>query len=454
MEDSQKEQNLAKFTFEEEINKFINHLDAQYSIMPLIMQLLAVKLIQESKHVSKFINDYGVKDEEKKEDEESDTIGIPSEKINEFIKLNKTVQTTSLAHDLLPINFIVSFVSQYDAYLGGLIKTMFYSKNELLNTTEKNILLSEILKFKSIEEAQEYIIEKEVESVLRESHIKQFKWLENKLGITLRKDLSSFADFVEITERRNLFVHTNGIVSRQYIEICRENNVKNNDINIGDKLDAKPKYFSHCYSTLYEIGVKLGHVVWRKLLPIENDKADAHLINLCFDLIVNEHYKLALNLLSFATDTLKKHNQENLCTFIINKALTYYLSDKKTECNKILDQHDWSASSDKFKLAITVLKDDYEQAIKIMKTIGNQNNHISKNAYREWPLFKFFRKEDAFKETYKQIFGEELTYIETKPKDLEDIANDLKKLKKEATESKKEDTLDDTDKTSDTNKSK
>jgi hypothetical protein len=432
-----------KPNFSSEIDKFIKHIEAQTDIVPLVMSLLSIKLVQESKHVDKYIKENGLLIESE-DNSETKNLSIPAEKINEFIKLNEKVDTTNLAYNLLPINFVVSFVSQYDAYLGGLIRVMFLNKPEMLNSSEKNIMFSELLKFSSIEEAQEFVVEKEVESVLRESHIKQFKWLENKLGITLRKDLSSFSDFIEITERRNLFVHCNGKVSRQYIENCNENQVKDIDkIKIGDILNAKPAYFSKCYLTLFEIGVKLGHVMWRKLKPEENDEADAHLINITYELLIKGHFKLAINLLTFATDTFKKHTQETICVLTINKALAFYLSDKKIECKKVIEKHDWSATNDKFKLAVSVLLEKFTESIELMKSIGNNNEHLNKEAYRDWPLFSDFRKTTEFKNTYKEIFDEDLIYIETKPRDLEDILYELKQLKKESADIENEEVIED-----------
>lgn len=433
----QAEIKVVKPDFGKEIDSFIKHIEAQADIVPLVMGLLSVKMVQESKHVDKYIKENGIVEKEDNGDEKGKLL-IPSDKFKEFIELNEKVETTDLAYNLLPINFVVSFVSQYDAYLGGLIRTMFISKPEFLNSSEKNILFSELIKFESIEEAREFTVEKEVESVLRESHLKQFKWLENKLGITLRKDLPSFSEFIEITERRNLFVHCNGIISRQYLEVCKENDVKNIDkTKLGQKLNANPAYFNKCYMVLFEIGVKLGQVIWRKLQPDDIESADAHLNNVCYQLLIKGHNRLALNLLTFATDTLKKHHdQEMLCILTINKALAHYLSDKKDDCKKVLSKHDWSATNDKFKLAIAVLREEYENAIELMKSIGTSNKHINQGAYREWPLFRHFRKRDDFKLAYKEIFNEELVYIEPKPRNLEDILTDLKQLRKEAEEEK------------------
>ncbi|WP_343747593.1 hypothetical protein [Fluviicola sp.] len=441
LEEIQAEINSSKPDFASEINKFIKHIESQADIVPIVMSLISLKLVQESRHVEQYIKDSGII--EKKKDESTDgdepkqsKLLVPSDKFKGFIELTEKVDKTGLAYQLLPINFVVSFVSQYDAYLGGLIRTMFFAKPELLNGSEKNILFSELMKFASIEDAKEFLIEKEVESVLRESHLKQFKWLENKLGITLRKDLPSFSDFIEITERRNLFVHCNGVVSRQYIDVCRENEVKNIDeIKVGEQLSAKPEYFNKCYQILFEIGVKLGQVTWRKLIPDEIEKADAHLNNVCYQLLIKGHNRLALKLLTFATDTIKKHaDQEMVCIFTINKALAHYLSNKKEECKKVLEKHDWSATNDKYKLAIAVLKEESEDAIKLMKSIGSTSKDVTKDAYREWPLFREFRKTDTFKTAYVEIFEEEFIYVEPKPKNLEDIVSEMQQLKKEALE--------------------
>lgn len=438
--DQKKIEKVKELSFEREIDNFIKHIEAQTDIFPLVMNLITSKLVQESKLVADYIKTNELKDKEEpeSEDDKGMKLLIPMDKINGFIELTESVDTTELALDLLPVNFIVSFVSQYDAYLGRIIKTIFNLKPELLNNSEKNLLFSELLKFNSMDEAREFVVEKEVESVLRDSHLKQFKWLENKLNMTLRKDLPSFSSFIEITERRNLFVHCNGFVSRQYLDICKENNVENiENITIEEKLKVTPAYFGKCYSILLEIGVKLGQVIWRKLQPEQLEDADNHLNNVCFELLKKGHRKLALNLLTFATDTLKKHhNQEIMCIFTINKALAYYLSNKKKEATKILSGHDWSATSDKFKLAVSVLNEDFENALKIMKGIGKSSESMPKEAYQEWPLFTEFRKRDDFKETFKEIYKEDLLFIEKKPKSLEEIVDEIKEIKK-ATEKEK-----------------
>lgn len=422
-------------SFGDEISQFIRHIESLRETTPLVMELVSGKLIREAKAIDNFIKENKIEEKDEKDERK---ILIPSEKIKEFIKLNDKVNASLIAQNYLPSNFIVAFVSQYDAYLGRLIRTIFLTRPELLNASEKNIVFSELIEFTSIDEARDFVIEQEVESVLRESHLKQFKWVENKLGMKLREDLPSFTPFIEITERRNLFVHCNGVVSRQYISNCKENKVQGIEkVKLGDSLGASPRYLGKCYSVIFEIGVKLGQVIWRKLKPDEMEKADQNLNDICFELLVKGHYSLAINLLSFATTTLKKnHNQEMKCIFIINKALGYYLSGKKEECYKILDEHDWSATSDTFQLGTSVLREEYSRAASLMKIIGENHDRVLKTSYMEWPLFKNFRQTELFKNSYKEIFKEEFAFIETRPQKLTDLLDDIKELRKEADENK------------------
>ena len=135
--------------------------------------------------------------------------------------------------------------------------------------------------FGSVEAAREYLIEKEIETVLRKSHAEQFDWLENKFGLPLKKGLDVWPAFIEVTERRNLFVHTSGLVSRQYLDVCAKHKVTlPKDATLGNELGVSKEYFTVAHEAIFEVGVKLAHVLWRKLKPEDREEADDNLSDL------------------------------------------------------------------------------------------------------------------------------------------------------------------------------
>jgi len=356
------------------------------------------------------------------------------DEIREFSRTIKKLEKASLALTLVIRSFFVSLISQYDAFLGKIIGTLFILKPELLNISERQISFAELLEFGSIEAARDHIIEKEVETVLRKSHSEQFDWLESKFKLELRKGLESWPSFVELTERRNLFVHTSGVVSQQYIDVCNKHEVDHKEsISRGVELHATRDYFKHAYETIYEIAAKLMHVLWRKALPHDRDSADCNLIEISYELIVEKRFDLARKLLDFSQHTIKKYaSEQNELILLVNQAQAYKLLGNNVMTRKIVQSKDWSAKNDEFKLAEAVLLDDFMTAVAIMKRIG-ANGKPGKDAYRDWPLFTNFRKSEQFLRTFEEVFCE--PFHETPPATESDMTRQLAELKKIIAES-------------------
>ncbi len=96
---------------------------------------------------------------------------------------------------------------------------------------------------------------------------------------------------------------------------------------------------------------------------------------------------------------------------ILNKAQAYKWNGQDEECKEVINSIDWSASEERFKIAVAVLNDDFCKAAEIMKKIG-VNGSLNKAAYREWPIFKEFRKSEKFIEAFEGVFEEKFDIIE------------------------------------------
>jgi hypothetical protein len=132
----------------------------------------------------------------------------------------------------VPELFLIGLVGAYDVFLANLIRCIFVERPEMLSSSERNISYKDLTEIGSVEAAREQIIEKEVESVLRESHSQQIDWLEKKLDIPLRKDLKIWSEFIELCERSNLLSHANGLVSSQYIAVCKRHDVDLKNVSV------------------------------------------------------------------------------------------------------------------------------------------------------------------------------------------------------------------------------
>ncbi|MCG9910521.1 MAG: hypothetical protein MH137_04390 [Flavobacteriales bacterium] len=396
--------------FDKAVNKYLNHIESLWTSMPVVL-----KTIERTKNSAILEHNEFLNNNCNFIESENHFL-IPIEHIRKNTQLRKSVDNSTTAIKIIKRNFLVSIISQFDTYVSDLIKAIFEVRPEIIQNSEKQLTFSELNRFKSIQDAQDYIIEKEIETVLRESYTEQFKWFENKLKIQLRKDLSIWETFIEITQRRNLFVHNDGKISTQYLNVCKENNVQLDDkLKVGDELDVGLKYFDKSFKCLFEIGVKLNQVIRRNLLPDELEKADNSFLNISFELIQNSQLDLAKTLYDFSDKYIKKYSNEDLkLRILLNRAQTYKWLDKEKECTEIINSIDWTATGDLFKLASKVLIDDYVSACEIMKNIGDNEKVLNKTFYKDWPIFKKFRVTDEFKKTYLEIFKTEFEITEDK----------------------------------------
>lgn len=408
----------------ESLETFLMHLDSIRDTLPMTMLLL-------EPHSKKANNDFisFVKNEveEIEDDKGKKKLLVKIDQSKLFESLEKNAYISSLAAKIIPESLFVSLISQYDAFLNRLLRAIFEIKPDILNGSDRNLSFSQLVSMGSIQDAREFIIEKEIDTILRKSHSEQFDYLESKLGIELRKGLPIWSTFIEITERRNLLVHCDGTTSGQYFKVCKEHNCVIGETKPGDRLGVPAKYFSQAYKCLYEITVKLTHTLWRKLIPSDLKQADMAMNDICYDLINNESLELADILLQFAYGQKKHYNDSSKNLLIINGALSKYLQNKKDEAKVILDKKDWSASSDDFKLANAVLTDNFEKAYQIMQRIG-KNGDIDQSDYKQWPLFSIIREEEKFKQVFKEIFEEDYKVLETPMRPVQEMIT--KALKK------------------------
>lgn len=400
--DSQDEAKTGLPTFGPEVDLFCKHIDAIGDV--LVGMVMAVQEITKQSKVE--LTDFENENCDVNDNGEERSVKIPNAHYREWKRRAQRFEHFNLSRVLLPRSLLVSLISQYDAYFGRVLRTTFIRKPGILNASEKKITFEALSQFSSIDAAREYILEKEVETILRSSHADQFKWMENTFSLPLTKDLASWPSFIEITERRNLFVHTDGVVSSQYIAVCKLHKCRlDESTKEGDRLDVPQEYFSAAHSCIFEIGVKLGHVLWRKLLPEERTVADSHFTAVTYELIERGKWDLAIKLLDFACSEFKKFSSEGAqLTLTVNRAQAYKWRGDEDRCKRIMKAVDWSAKSDQFRLADAVLADDWVHAAKVMRRIG-KDGAIDQNEYRDWPLFREFRKQQPFLDAYEEVFG-------------------------------------------------
>lgn len=347
---------------------------------------------------------------------ETGEMDIPTRHYREFQKKERHKKRTERALALVPQSYLVSLVSLYDQFYAGLVRLIYRIEPEKLKESNKTFCYRDLCDYSSVQEVKVEIVDEQVEDLLRESHVKQFEWLANAMGLATLKSFSEWAAFVELTERRNLFVHSDGVVSQQYINVCNGENVcLPKGIAKGSQLMVDKNYFEHAFKTLYVVGIKLtqmlAHTVYDKQYSNDYESIDKILISNVYELIAEELYDVAISVSEFAHDDKfigPRHNGHDRCFILLNYAQAYKWNGQDDKCQMLLAATDCTTWKDDLLIPKLTLEGKFDEVYEKMRTVGDKSDILTPESYRQWPIFKEIRREKQFAEVFKEIFGEEL----------------------------------------------
>ena len=303
-------------------------------------------------------------------------------------------------------NNVVSLVSRFDQFFVAIIRLLLRIRPERLE--KLSISYADVSQALSIEELRSRIIRNEVEDLLRKSHEDQFKYLESFIGPIDEKEL--WSAFVEITERRNLHVHTGGRASRQYLDACKRVGIQRPEwLKEGSYLPVDLRYFNKACLIFSEMAFKITQTVMRKFFPKSLDLADKSLLGLGLDFLQRGQYQLADIIFNYGVNLDRKWttNDGLRKTFLINKALACKLLGKSNECSSALDAVDWTSAHPRYLIALYILRDDVKQASATLKTLL-LSNELTERQIFEWPIFTGYRESEACRAAFKDVLGREL----------------------------------------------
>lgn len=335
---------------------------------------------------------------------------ISKDKRKSYLNLQRIKERAEQAVRLIPPSYLVSLVSLFDSFYAGLVRCIYNLNPEKLLESDMKFTYRDLKDLDSIREVKQVIVESKIENLLRDSHIEQFKWLASAMEVSTLTQFNGWSDFVELTERRNLFVHANGKVSAQYVTICKKYEALQEGVSIGTILGVDKSYFEKAFKNLYKIAIMLSHILasnnYLKKFEGDLEAVDKHLVNCIFELISGELYDVAIEISEFSLKHPFRHKTYDKCWLILNLAQSFKWQGKQDKCMEVIRNEDSSGWRDEFLLPKYVLEDNFVKAYELMRKIGNGNSVITASAYRGWPIFKEIRKEENFCSLFQEIFGE------------------------------------------------
>jgi hypothetical protein len=365
-------------------------------------------------HLLKWLKEEMAKTEKKIDrhlPEGSNTKKIYFESARDMVEFSSAMnQWNKLAEDkslpLLLRSLFVQVFCEFDAFMGSLLKHIYSRQPDLLRSISREISLADLLSYDDIESASRAMLDKEIDTIRRDSYVEQFASLEKKFSLTLRK-FPEWCEFVELTQRRNILVHNDALVSDQYLANCRKEGCQlESNVVIGKRLEVMPQDVMRLLLVMSKVGFMLGHTLWSKVFPQDMAKIHESLNATLYDCLQDKRWKVASELGDFSlTEPMRREVSEvDLKIRIVNTAIAKKFSGDEKGANSLLRSQDWTASYRDFKLAILVLEDKFDEAIVLMRQIGKSGEMLDQKAYHAWPLFEKFREREEFYAVYQEIY--------------------------------------------------
>lgn len=251
----------------------------------------------------------------------------------------------------------------------------------------------------SLKSLEDSLVTQEIENLLRCGQKERLKWIQGKTNAQIIEKLPSFSVFMEATQRRNLFVHTDGKIARQYLEVCeREGYISERSWKIGEKLEINQAYFFCASASVLEVGIMSAFYAIDNLNVIETNSLFATMRGVAWKLNQIHHSALAATLLEALVASKNMNTvQPKLSEKIkIDLAVAFSMRGNDQKMIEILSTKNETRRSKIIEFYAAVLSKDYNCASKILPALC-LSKKINLSVIEREPVFAGFCESEEYK---------------------------------------------------------
>ena len=214
-----------------------------------------------------------------------------------------------------------------------------------------------------------------------------------ELGVDL-KGIGDYLDqVVEITQRRNLIVHNEGVIDARYMRNSPPE-YRPAGAKEGVMLIVSTRYLNRAFDVVMLLAFALSQACWRQWQPKKSKRQANRVVeNLIYQTLRFKRYILVQDLARLAYELPLPRRTRQLV--LVNHAIALRDLGEKTAMGPLLSElkkkkRDWRVT-----IALAILQEDFRKAHWLMKRA------VDKGKFREispyWPLFNPVRNESWFK---------------------------------------------------------
>lgn len=292
---------------------------------------------------------------------------------------------------------LISLVSTAESFVSTLLHQFYTTHPSALNIKEKQFTFEELSRFSTMDDARSYIVSWKVENLLRGSVEDWFDFFRNTLKLKLSVAGQHSKDLVEIFQRRNLFVHNDGIVNNIYLSKIKTEKDKSHLLN--KQLGVSKNYLFAAIDKIEASFLDAAYEIWSKCEKA-NPERPLLMVQASYDALSHGRWSVAKDIASLVALDKDSNEVSSLMAKINSWIARLRLSDQTVR--KEIEEFDVSAKDDVFRLAKHCLLGEDERVLALAKQLHEQGK-LAFESLTEWPLFEQQRASEPFQEWLNSI---------------------------------------------------
>lgn len=330
--------------------------------------------------------------------------GEDIEDLKKILRIYSKQRKNGMKRKILFRSALMSLVVYFEGMISDIFKYLI-NKNPESITNNKQLTFKEIKELGSMENAIEYLVEKEIEVITRGDYNDWCTKLRDKFKFTLNNIKEEESIVIEIIKRRNLYVHNNGYVNNIYLKTVDKElrkGVKKDDI-----LEVDIDYIKNAIKILK----KVGNDILMEFL-IKNDKKSEfywnHYFREGYKELQNGNYFNSIKIFEVLSKD-KNRKSEDILQSKANLFLAKKLIGEYNDIEEEINEMDISALSDDFKIVFLLIKGEKDSALELLERA--YPIYVTKEEILAWPAFKEILNDKRL----KRIINEGLEYEIKRP---------------------------------------
>lgn len=318
--------------------------------------------------------------------------------LKDFDKTISTILRSESGVQHLHRSSLISLVSVVESFLSRLLHIFFRKHPSAVNAKDKQFTFEELSAFSSLEDARTYLVSWKIENLLRGSYDDWVEYFRSQLKLELPGINKHHDRLVENFQRRNLFVHNDGVVNKIYLSKVSKSLTKPDMLD--KSLSVSRSYLFSAIDRFESAFLQLAFELWAKCEK-KSDKRPSLIVHSSYDALQNTRWSVATEIAEF----IARDKAADEISILMAKVNAWIARKRVGGLEAIkgeVTDFDVSAKDDLFRLARHCLLDEHDAALTLMKRL-HKGKRLSLSELSDWPLFEDLRSSSDMKTWLTQL---------------------------------------------------